>query len=313
MPFVVACRTIRTVRVMSIVRSYPSTGSQPPRKASAGAAGRAGLSKERCQVNVAHGYSKGLPLKKKYGQHFLRDHAVVERIVDYIPLTSSSSVFEIGCGDGFLTAEILKKPIARLWVFEIDPHWAQYVRAALPDSRLQMHEQNILDLDWAIFEPHKPWILLANLPYAVTFPILHMLQRNRHLLAEGVIMIQEEVAQKIVKTSGKGYGYPSLFFQHYFDWKLLNKVPPGCFYPPPKVDSRLLYFKPKLAVQPILREAEFWKFIKGCFHQPRRTLKNNLDQTHYDQSRIPAQLMGLRAQQLSMEQLLELWNALNKD
>ena len=58
-------------------------------------------------------------------------------------------------------------------------------------------------------------------------------------------MIQEEVAQKLVKTSGRGYGYPSLFFQHYFDLQLLMKIAPGAFFPPPKVHSRLVYFKPR--------------------------------------------------------------------
>ncbi len=153
---------------------------------------------------MAHGFSKGIPLKKSFGQHFLRDHTVTEHIVTAVPLTEQSSVFEIGCGDGFLTQAILQQKLARLWVFEIDAQWANYVRKALPDPRLTVNERNILDLDWAIFEPHKPWILLANLPYQVTFPILRMLQRNRHLLQEGVVMIQEEVAQKILKTWGKG-------------------------------------------------------------------------------------------------------------
>jgi 16S rRNA (adenine1518-N6/adenine1519-N6)-dimethyltransferase len=164
-----------------------------------------------------------------------------------------------------------------------------------------------LDLDWTMFQEHKPWTLIANLPYAVTFPILHTLQKYRHLLQEGVIMIQEEVAQKIIKTSGKGYGYPSLFFQRYFEWKLLDKVLPGAFYPPPKVHSRVLYFKTRAVVQPIEHEAEFWKFIKACFHQPRRTLRNNLSQTQYDVTKIPESTLLLRAQQLNMEQLLELW------
>ena len=84
--------------------------------------------------------------------------------------------------------------------FEIDHSWAQYVRKLLPDPRLMVYEQNILDLDFSLFEPHKPWILLANLPYQITFPILYLLQRNRHLLQEGVIMVQEEVAQKILKN-----------------------------------------------------------------------------------------------------------------
>ncbi len=259
---------------------------------------------------MAHGYSDGIPLKKKFGQHFLRDHAVTDSIINSVVLTKQSNVFEIGCGDGFLTKAILGASVGRLWVFEIDPDWAQYVRTHFPDERMTVHEDNILDIDFAIFEPHVPWILLANLPYQVTFPILHMLQRNRLLLQEGVIMVQEEVAQKLLKTSGKGYGYPSLFFQHYFDWKKLDKVLPGAFYPPPKVTSRLLHFIPKKNVPLIEHEGLFWKFIKICFRQPRRTLKNNLQQSHYDWSSVSEQQLALRAQQMAMGDFLALWKML---
>ncbi|HSW74165.1 MAG TPA: 16S rRNA (adenine(1518)-N(6)/adenine(1519)-N(6))-dimethyltransferase RsmA [Candidatus Limnocylindria bacterium] len=261
---------------------------------------------------MAHGFSQGLPLKKRYGQHFLRDSGIVQRIVETIPLTSSSSVFEIGCGDGVLTRAIMEQSIARLWVFEIDHDWATYVRNSIKDARLTVYEDNILDVDFSMFKPHQPWILLANLPYQVTFPILHMLQRNRDVVQEGVIMVQEEVAQKLLKTSGKGYGYPSLFFQHYFEWRKLEKIAPGAFYPPPKIYSRLLYFKSKRDITPIPHEQEFWKFIKECFHQPRRTLRNNLVQTHYDLEKVPEKILELRAQQMSMTDLLQLWQQLGK-
>ena len=257
-------------------------------------------------------FSQGIPLKKQYGQHFLRQQSVVEHILDQVKLTDQSSVFEIGCGDGFLTKEILKHSLARLWVFEIDPQWADYVRKALPDKRMHMKLANILDVTFEEFEPHKPWVLLANLPYQITFPILHLLQQHRNVLKEGVIMMQEEVAQKIVKTSGRGYGFPSLFFQHYFEWKLLQKVPPSAFHPAPSVDSRLLYFKPKATVTPIPDEENFWKFIKICFRQPRRTLKNNLATTHYDNKAIDEKILALRAQQMNMDDFLKLWQIFNK-
>ena len=148
----------------------------------------------------------GIAVKKQFGQHFLREQWVVKEITHAVALDKESSVFEIGCGDGFLTEAILAEPLARLWIFEIDPEWAQYVTQKYgSDTRLVMHEANILDVDFSVFEQHAPWTLLANLPYQITFPLLHLFQKNRAYLKEGVIMVQEEVAQKIVKTSGRGY------------------------------------------------------------------------------------------------------------
>jgi 16S rRNA (adenine1518-N6/adenine1519-N6)-dimethyltransferase len=251
--------------------------------------------------------SHGIFLKKRYGQHFLREQSVVDHMLDKVHLDAGSSVFEIGCGDGFLTRSILATKVKQLWVFEIDHEWAAHVRTTLPDSRLKMHEVNVLDQDFSIFDAEKPWTLLANLPYQITFPILHRLQQSRHRLREGVIMVQEEVAQKIVKSHGKGYGYPSLFFQYYFEWELLEKVPPTAFVPPPKVFSRLLYFKPRQSLQPIPQEEAFWDFIKLCFKQPRRTLRNNLVQTHVDIARIPEATLLLRAQQMKLGDFLKVW------
>jgi len=248
----------------------------------------------------------GIPLKKEHGQNFLHDSTVVDDMLKAVNL-ENRSVFEIGCGAGFLTKEILKKNIARLWVFEIDPAWATKVSTELAHSKMTVHTSNILDIDFAIFDEHKPWILLSNLPYHVTFPILSMVQRNRDKISEGVVMVQEEVAQKIVKDAGRGYGYISLFYQYYFDWTLLTKVPPTAFYPEPKVYSRLMHFKVKPDVKPIIDEQDFWRFIKLCFMQPRRTLRNNLGQTHLNLSQVSEETLKLRAQQLDFSKLLELW------
>lgn len=249
-------------------------------------------------------------IKKRFGQHFLRDASVTEHMMDQVVLTPQSSVFEIGCGDGFLTRTILKSPLERLWIFEIDEDWVNYVRNEIKDERMTVFHENVLDVDFTRLAPHAPWTLLANLPYQVTFPILHMLQRNIALLKEGVIMVQEEVAQKIVKTHGRGYGHPSLFFQHYFEWRLLKQVPPQAFLPPPKVYSRLLYFKPRVQKPEIPDEEQFWKFVKACFKQPRRTLQNNLAQTHYDLAKLDAETLKLRAQQMTMDDLLRVWSVL---
>lgn len=255
--------------------------------------------------------SHGIVLKKKHGQNFLRDQSVIDHMLAQVALSPETSVFEIGCGDGFLTRSILQTSVARLWVFEIDHEWAEYVKKTYGDPRMEMHETNILDVDNAIFEQHAPWTLLANLPYHVTFPILRKLLAIRALLKEGVIMVQEEVAQKIVATGGRGYGFPSLYYQHFFEWKLLLKIKPGSFFPAPQVDSRLLYLKPRTELDVIPHEELYWKFIALCFKQPRRTLKNNLAQSHYDLSKISDEVLALRAQQMSKQDFLRVWSLLN--
>ena len=253
--------------------------------------------------------SEGIRLKKKFGQHFLRDHTVVENMIAAVDIDDKTSVFEIGCGDGFLTNVILQTKIARLFVFEIDPEWASLVKNKFKcDKRLTMFETNFLDIEPSLLDEHKPWTILANLPYQVTFPILHKFQQMRHLLNEGVVMMQEEVAQKIVKTRGRGYGFPSLFFQHYFNWKQLDKIPPTAFLPPPKVFSRLLYFKVRTDAPVIPDEKAFWSFIKVCFKQPRRTLRNNFAQSHYESNKLSDELLALRAQQMDMDDFLNVWD-----
>lgn len=250
----------------------------------------------------------GIPLKKKFGQHFLRQQSVADHMVQAVTLTPQSSVLEIGCGDGFLTKTIMRTPIARLWVFEIDPEWATLVRDTVVDARLTVFNEDILVTDVTALESHKPWTILANLPYQITFPILHLLQRNVHMIKEGVVMVQEEVAQKLLKTGGRGYGHSSLFFQYYFDWKKLELVPPSAFVPPPRIHSRLLYFKPAVE-RPVIPDPEqFWLFIKACFKQPRRMLRNNLSGGLYDVQRIPDATLQLRAQQMSFDDLLKLWH-----
>lgn len=251
----------------------------------------------------------GIAIKKQFGQHFLRDQRVVDAMIKRVQILPHTSVLEIGCGDGFLTRSILDQPVARLQVFEIDHQWAEFVKKTYPDPRLAVAEQDILSVDFSMLAQHKPWTVLANLPYQITFPILYLFQKNRDLFAEGVIMVQEEVAQKIVKKERRGYGFTSLFFQHYFDWELLTKVAPEAFLPPPKVFSRLLYFKPRVDAPIIQQEEGFWQFIKLIFQQPRRTLRNNLLSSHY-LAHIPEAVLSLRAQQMDMGELLDLWEHL---
>lgn len=259
-------------------------------------------------------FKDNILLKKKFGQHFLTQQSVVDQAIARVGLDQNSFVLEIGGGAGFLTRAILAQKIARLRVYEIDPQWAKYLQDNLAQDlalkRLEVFEQDFMQLDFKELQAQAPWTVLANLPYNVSFPIIERFVRQRELFKEGVVMVQEEVAQKIVKKSGRGYGAISLFFQYYCDWELLGKIPPTAFNPPPKVFSRLIYFKPKAQVAPINDELNFWKFARMCFKFPRRTMRNNLAQTHFAWQSLPAEILDLRAQQMDINQFLALWEML---
>lgn len=250
------------------------------------------------------------PAKKKaFGQHFLRKQSVVDHMIAKVEVTPQISVLEIGCGDGFLTQAVLAQTSCKqLWSYEIDPEWATVVQKKITDSRLTIKQQDILTIDMHELSPHKPWAILANLPYQITFPILFLIQRHKDLFTEGVVMVQEEVAQKVVARGGRGYGPTSLLLQRHFAWELLEKIEPAAFEPAPKVYSRLLYFKPLHNLMPIKNENKFWGFIRHCFKHPRQTLRNNLKALYRSQvEKIPTEILNLRAQQMTFEQFLSLW------
>jgi 16S rRNA (adenine1518-N6/adenine1519-N6)-dimethyltransferase len=256
---------------------------------------------------------KTKPVKRKsLGQHFLRNKKVVDNMIDKVKIDKKTSVLEIGCGDGFLTESILlQTKCKQLWCYEIDQQWASFTKNKITDPRLKIIRQNILEVNLKNLEKEKPWVLLANLPYQITFPILFLILENKNIFTEGVVMMQEEVAQKIVVKKGKSYSATSMYLQYHFDFELMDKINPGSFSPPPKVHSRLIYFKPKNTLKKTPQEKEFWKFAKLCFKRPRRTLKNNLAPTHYDTSKISQETLKLRAQQLSFDDFLKIWEKLS--
>jgi 16S rRNA (adenine1518-N6/adenine1519-N6)-dimethyltransferase len=265
--------------------------------------------------NIKHGHATrlhGHVLKKQYGQHFLRDQSVIDAMLEAVTLQSQSSIIEIGCGDGVLTKQLQTLPHERLWVFEIDKEWSDFVTLTYPHPSMTVFLEDFLQVDFSRFDAHAPWHLLANLPYQITFPLLHKIQQNRHLFAESVILVQEEVAQKLVATSGRAYNFQSFFFQWFFELKLLRKVLPSSFVPPPKIDSRLLYFKPRTTVVEMPMQEEFWKFIKACFVTPRRTIRNNIATYNFAIQSLPDDILSLRAQQVSLEQFIGIWNTYYK-
>lgn len=236
-------------------------------------------------------------------------------MIDAVGYAASKSFFEIGPGDGFLTGAILEHARCdRLRAYEIDPDWVGVLRQKFQDDRLSVICKNVLDVDLrAHLRPHAPWVILANLPYHVTFPILDRLAEYKDLFEQGVVMVQEEVAQRLVAQTGRSCGFVSHYYQHHFELRLLSKIHPQSFDPAPQVDSRLVYLRPHANPRAIPHEDQYWQFVSVCYKAPRQMLRNNLKGTPFGEileGLSDENVARLRAQQLTPTELLGLWERL---
>ena len=214
--------------------------------------------------------------KKRFGQHFLHDRAVIDKIITAAQLNVETRVVEIGPGLGVLTDEMLPRS-ANVQVMEIDRDLIERLDAR-QDRRLTVHAGDVLKLPWREFLNQPPYTLVANLPYNISSQIVFRLIEHRDLFQRVVLMFQREVGERLVASpGGKDYGILSVLCQLWFDMKTVTLVKPGAFNPPPKVDSIVLSFEP--LSQPrvsLVDEALFKKVVKGAFTQRRKTLRNSL-------------------------------------
>lgn len=214
--------------------------------------------------------------KKRFGQHFLHDRTVIDKIITAAQLDPQQQVVEIGPGLGVLTDELLPRS-AHVQVMEIDRDLIARLEAR-KDSRLTIHAGDVLKLPWRDFLLQPPYTLVANLPYNISSQVVFRLIEHRDLFQRMVLMFQREVGERLVATpGGKDYGILSVLCQLWFEIKTVTLVKPGAFSPPPKVDSIVLNFQPLQSprVDPV-DEVLFKKVVKGAFTQRRKTLRNSL-------------------------------------
>ncbi len=183
--------------------------------------------------------------KKRLGQHFLRDPRTVTRIVDFAALETDEEVLEIGPGEGVLTTALLARG-ARVTAVETDRDlWeplSRRLREAGREQTFNLVEGDFLKLDLeALLADRAPLAVVANIPYQITTPILFRLIRERHLFSRAVLMMQEEVAARLLAAPGsKEYGRLTVGVSLYCELTSGFRVPPGAFSPPPKVFSRVV-------------------------------------------------------------------------
>ncbi|WP_088724047.1 16S rRNA (adenine(1518)-N(6)/adenine(1519)-N(6))-dimethyltransferase RsmA [Streptococcus mutans] len=225
----------------------------------------------------------GFTFKKSFGQNFLTDINILQKIVDTAEIDKTVNVIEIGPGIGALT-EFLAENAAEVMAFEIDDRLVPILADTLRDfDNIKVVNEDILksDLQTRIKEfanPDLPIKVVANLPYYITTPILMHLIESKIPFAEFVVMMQKEVADRIsAQPNTKAYGSLSIAVQYYMTAKVAFIVPRTVFVPAPNVDSAIL--KMTRREQPLVQvqdEDFFFRVSKAVFVHRRKTLWNNL-------------------------------------
>ena len=252
------------------------------------------------------------------GQHFLADASWQHRILDTLPRTPDETWIEIGAGHGEMT-HLLAAKGHRVIAIEADTRLAEGLQQSLRDNPaewpgVELVSGDVLQLDLGTLTPGR-FRVYGNLPYYITSPILHHLFGYADRIASIHVVMQLEVAERIVARPGRReYAYLSAACQFYTKPEIVLRIPPGAFRPPPRVRSALvsMTLPGERESLHVADEERFLEFVQLCFGQKRKTLRNNLRSTAPDQ-RIHDALAacGLRsdarAEQLSLLQFSTLF------
>lgn len=256
--------------------------------------------------------------RPKLGQHFLRDIGFRNRILDALGLRPADLVVEIGAGRGAMTG-LLASRAGHVVAIELDKSLAEGLREEFgAGKRVEIQHADVLSVDLAAIcrrLGYAQCVVFGNLPYYITSPILSRLGTFRASIQSMTLLMQREVADRLVaRPGGRAYGYLTVSTQLFANPRVLFHVPPGAFSPAPKVQSSLVQFEIAPRFKDLLPtgEEKFLDFVKGCFTQKRKSLLNNLSRRrsreYAEQTlaslRLPA---SIRAEQLTIEQLRELF------
>ncbi len=214
--------------------------------------------------------------RKRLGQVFLRDRSVVEKILQSAALTVGETVLEIGPGSGILTTELARQA-ADLYALEIDPRYVQAMRrqfAAASHVHILQADARAYDYD----QLPQPLAVVANLPYQASMAILTQLFRFRHRLSRLVVMLQKEVAARLLaEADSSAYSATSVYFQYYADLRHAFDVSRHAFTPVPAVDSTVITLTPYAELPwQSCDEPFFFHVVRHAFARRRKLLRGNL-------------------------------------
>lgn len=248
-------------------------------------------------------------LKKALGQHHLVDGAICRPLLAFLE-PAGRRVLEIGPGGGVLTAELLAAG-ARVLGWDLDLGWTVELRRRLPDPSLSLVVGDALEIDWARLPP--PILVAGNLPYNVATVIIERLLPHHAVVPRAAFLVQKEVADRLVAgPRDEAYGSLSVLVAAWARARILGRVRPGSFRPPPKVDSAFVGFE--LHPPPLQPETmpAFVAFVRLAFGQRRKTLRNALA-AGWGRERAERVLAAagvrerVRAEELGLEEFLRIW------
>ena len=259
--------------------------------------------------------------KKRLGQNFLVNPDVIEEIIDYAQITKDDTIIEIGPGAGFVTEQLVKYA-KKVIAIELDEEAIKELEKLECDN-LEIIHNDILKTDISALSNEKVKVV-ANIPYYITAPIIsHLLgeiddlnNKNRNSISEIILMVQEEVARRMVaseKSPSKQYGLLTILAQFWTDCEIIRLVGRKSFFPAPKVNSALVGLKinnePKLKLSDY---SHFRRVLKAAFSQRRKNIKNCLVNNGFNKDIVKSVLNKLdidentRGESLSIEKFGQL-------
>ena len=253
--------------------------------------------------------------RKRFGQNFLVDTQVIGSILAAIAPRRDDLIVEIGPGLGALTAPLIER-LDRLHAVEIDRDIVARLRRRFPAEQLVLHEGDALSFDFgALAVGDQVLRVVGNLPYNISTPLLFHLASFAEKIIDMHFMLQKEVVQRLAaEPGGKDYGRLSVMAQYYCHVSHLFDVPPGSFFPPPKVMSAIVRLQPRTPATLAKYEQLLSTLVNTAFQQRRKTLRNTLKTIASEAQILAANIKpDARAETLSVSDFVHLANILHGD
>lgn len=247
--------------------------------------------------------------RKRFGQHFLKDEEVIQKIIRAVSFSKNDIVIEIGPGTGVITEHLIKK-LRHLYAIEIDRDIVKKLHQKFTKDQLTLYEKNVLEFNFLSIEGTKK--IIGNLPYNISTPLLFYLKKFIHQIEVMYFMIQKEVADRLTaKPFSSNYGSLSVLMQYDFEITQLFNVKPDSFFPKPKVQSAFIKMTPNLNPFPKVRNKVFFeKIVKTAFNQRRKTVNNSLKSLFEKEILKKADIdPKSRAEELSIKNFIKLANS----